>query len=86
MADVKAEKVKSFREMAQTGLVLRQLESSWLEPIRQSVLRFLGRFSGGAKHHQVIGVPHQSILALCLTTGGVTNPQGLFHAVQGYIQ
>lgn len=81
VADVKAEQVKSFGEMAQAGLVLRQLESSPFEPVRQSFLRFLGLFSGRAKHHQIVSVSYPGIVPRCLTSGGVANPQGVFHAV-----
>ena len=82
-ADVKSQAVKACAEVTNVGFLVRQAHATRPEPGAQEVLGFDGFFVCGAEDHEVSGVPHERVNPTAHPLGGLRNPQGLFHTVEG---
>ena len=86
MANGETEKVESFREVNDTGLFLREGQTTLLQPCCQDALHVLGIFFRFTEADEIVGIPHNCTLPAELTAVVVFDPDSLFHPVQRNIR
>ena len=82
MPNIETQKVKSFRQVNDPRLLLREGQTAFFQPFRQNALHTLGIFPGFTKADEIVRVPHNCSFANDLASIVIFDANGLFHAVQ----